>query len=178
MRITYDGSADSAYVYVVSDIGPGEASYTYGCDPREVKGEISLDFDAAGRLLGIEVLDASRFLGEGLLGKAEIIGDRANADAREDHNVGGPYLAEVYQRPVNEQAVRITHARSADAAYIYLVPEIRSGDVALRSQCDRHEVNGLITLDFDADGRLLGIEVLDASRLLRKETLDEAEIIG
>jgi uncharacterized protein YuzE len=35
---------------------------TYPCDPMVVNGEINLDFDRDGRLVGVEVLGASRLL--------------------------------------------------------------------------------------------------------------------
>ncbi|MGN8171862.1 DUF2283 domain-containing protein [Hyphomicrobiales bacterium] len=36
--------------------------FTYCCDPNEVDGQINLDFDSDGRLIGIEVLQASEKL--------------------------------------------------------------------------------------------------------------------
>lgn len=65
-KVTYDPSVDAAYLYLVP-IGPGEAKMTYGCDPEEVDGQIHLDFDKEGRLIGIEVLDASHKLPKSLL---------------------------------------------------------------------------------------------------------------
>jgi len=62
MKITYDRSADAAYLYLVGDIAAGGIAKTYCCDPIEVNGQIQLDFDEQGRLVGIEVLDASRLL--------------------------------------------------------------------------------------------------------------------
>lgn len=44
--------------------------------------------------------------------------------------------------------------------------------------CDPAQVNGQIHLDFDDEGHLVGIEVLDASRLLRPETLNESHPIA
>ena len=61
MNITYDPEADAAYIYLVP-IEPGGVARTYSCDPAIVGGMINLDFDAEGRLLGIEVLDASEKL--------------------------------------------------------------------------------------------------------------------
>ncbi|MFF8315561.1 DUF2283 domain-containing protein [Streptomyces bobili] len=40
--------------------------------------------------------------------------------------------------------------------------------------CDPIEVNGMINLDFDADGVLIGIEVLDARSKLPRHVLDAA----
>ncbi len=71
MRITYDRSVDAAYIYLQDVIAPGAVKRTYPCEPSQVNGAIHLDFDAAGRLIGIEVLDASRKLPMELLGKAE-----------------------------------------------------------------------------------------------------------
>lgn len=59
----------------------------------------------------------------------------------------------------------------ADAAYIQLAPEIRAGGVAKTYMCDPLEVGGMIHLDFDGMGRLIGIEVLDASKLLPPDVL-------
>jgi len=62
MRVTHDRTVDAAYIYLSSSIAPGAVKTTYACDPAEVGGQIHLDFDAQGRLVGIEVLDASRKL--------------------------------------------------------------------------------------------------------------------
>lgn len=59
MRITYDpGDGGAAYVYLVDRISPGEAK-------RQVvtlDGQVLLDLDAEGRLLGVEILGADRLL--------------------------------------------------------------------------------------------------------------------
>jgi len=59
MKVVYDDSADAVYIQLVDEIGAGGAANTYPCDPAEVGGLINLDFDAAGHLVGIEVLDAT-----------------------------------------------------------------------------------------------------------------------
>lgn len=59
MKIQYDSSVDAAYIQIADQIDAGGVASTYMCDPREVQGMINLDFDADGRLVGIEVLDAS-----------------------------------------------------------------------------------------------------------------------
>jgi uncharacterized protein YuzE len=78
MRVTYDGRANAAYVYLQDSIAPGEASVTHACR-TEGNGsapgvEIMLDFDVSGRLIGIEVLYASHGLPKELLDRAEVIG--------------------------------------------------------------------------------------------------------
>lgn len=62
MKVTYDAEADAAYIYLVDEIGAGGVARTYPCDPSEVGGMVNLDFDAGGRLVGVEVMDASRLL--------------------------------------------------------------------------------------------------------------------
>lgn len=72
MKITYDRVVNAAYIYLVDEIGKGQVHKTYCCDPLEVKGQIHLDFDSSGRLLGIEVLDARSKLPEALLETVEV----------------------------------------------------------------------------------------------------------
>jgi uncharacterized protein YuzE len=67
MKVTYDKSVDAAYIYLTDAIGAGGIARTYSCDPIEVNGQINLDFDHEGRLVGIEVLDASKRLSQVLL---------------------------------------------------------------------------------------------------------------
>jgi len=67
MKIRYDASADAAYIYLVDEIKLGGAARTYPCDPTQVNGMINLDFDIDGRLVGIEVLDASKKLPKEIL---------------------------------------------------------------------------------------------------------------
>ena len=62
MRLRYDRHADAAYIQLAEHIGLGGVDHTYLCDPQEVGGMINLDFDAEGRLVGVEVLDASLYL--------------------------------------------------------------------------------------------------------------------
>lgn len=68
MHVKYDASVDAAYIYLVERIEPGGVRKTYQCDPLDIDGMINLDFDADGRLLGIEVLGASRKLPLRLIG--------------------------------------------------------------------------------------------------------------
>ncbi|MFJ6609360.1 DUF2283 domain-containing protein [Streptomyces sp. NPDC091289] len=67
MRVEYDASTHMAYIYLVDGIAPGEAV-------RQVLAEDDtavLDYDAHGRLLGIELFDATRRLHPELLAGAE-----------------------------------------------------------------------------------------------------------
>ncbi|MGW3567591.1 DUF2283 domain-containing protein [Streptomyces sp. NPDC000941] len=60
-----------AYIYLVEEIGPGEAVR------QEIAGDdmtAVLDFDAQGRLLGVELFDARSRLHPDLMAIAEKIG--------------------------------------------------------------------------------------------------------
>lgn len=70
MKLTYDRSVDAAYIQLAREIPAGGVAKTCPCDPLEVGGEINLDFDAEGRLVGIEILDASKKLPPELLRSA------------------------------------------------------------------------------------------------------------
>ncbi|OUE24170.1 DUF2283 domain-containing protein [Clavibacter michiganensis] len=75
MRVTYDAAADAAYVELADPIAPGEvASQIHSLVTPGDRGEVALDFDADGRLLGIEVLHASAVLPAAVLAEAERIG--------------------------------------------------------------------------------------------------------
>lgn len=71
--------------------------------------------------------------------------------------------------------MRITYDPEADAAYIYVVPHIGAGQAA-------QQVSGItapngtseLNIDFDVDGMLLGLEVLDASQCLSAAVLASA----
>ena len=54
MRITYDDVADAVYIYLTDEL--------QDLDTRVVDEDINFDFDMANRLVGIEVLDASKRL--------------------------------------------------------------------------------------------------------------------
>lgn len=74
--------------------------------------------------------------------------------------------------------MEIEWSEEVDAVCIRLVEEIGAGGIGETYACDPRQVNGQIQLDFDHEGRLVGIEVLDASRLLRQEALDQGHPIG
>jgi uncharacterized protein YuzE len=70
--------------------------------------------------------------------------------------------------------IQIRYDSPADAAYIYLGESRGPGSVVQTYACDPVQVAGMINLDFDKDGRLLGIEVLGASAKLLPELLAAA----
>ncbi|MEV8264421.1 DUF2283 domain-containing protein [Microbacterium sp. NPDC077057] len=67
----------------------------------------------------------------------------------------------------------------ADAAYLPVGRELHAGESAAQVPEIRNPHGaGEIILDFDADGHLLGVEILQASKLLRAEDLDRARRIS
>jgi uncharacterized protein YuzE len=63
--------------------------------------------------------------------------------------------------------IRVTFDDEADATYIYLAEEPRLGwHVAKTVTVPADEVGGMVNIDLDHDGRLIGIEILDARSLL------------
>lgn len=62
MKVEYDRESDDAYIQLANEIAPGGVAKTYPCDPIQVEGMINLDFDTSGKLIGIEVLSASKRL--------------------------------------------------------------------------------------------------------------------
>lgn len=63
MTIRYDAEADAAYISVGPEPAPGEsADQVVEITNPQGRGEIILDFDKAGHLIGVEVLTASILL--------------------------------------------------------------------------------------------------------------------
>ncbi|MBM9503224.1 DUF2283 domain-containing protein [Actinacidiphila acididurans] len=71
--------------------------------------------------------------------------------------------------------VRVTYDKVANAAYVYFTePQLRVKS-ARTYPCDPVDVDGMINLDFDEQGRLIGVEVLAASSKLPAYLLQSAE---
>lgn len=70
MRLTYDPDADAAFVVLVDEIPPGGAPRSHMCDLEVREGAVILLLDADGRLLGLELLGASRLLPPAVLASA------------------------------------------------------------------------------------------------------------
>ncbi|MFH1638401.1 MAG: DUF2283 domain-containing protein [Candidatus Woesearchaeota archaeon] len=65
--------------------------------------------------------------------------------------------------------MKLEYDKDVDAAYIYLLHSIKKGEVK-----DTIELNENIILDFDSKGKLLGVEILNASKTLNRKALLEA----
>jgi uncharacterized protein YuzE len=59
--LTHDPDSDCAYFYVAPSIADGEAVEQVVIE-REGRGDIVLDFDSAGQLLGVEIVGALALL--------------------------------------------------------------------------------------------------------------------
>lgn len=65
--------------------------------------------------------------------------------------------------------LKATYDKVANAAYIYLNPGTEGTKVARMYPCDPTEVDGMINLNSDVAGRLVGVEVLAARTKLPPE---------
>ncbi|MFB4268961.1 DUF2283 domain-containing protein [Nonomuraea sp. GTA35] len=70
--------------------------------------------------------------------------------------------------------MRIEYGDENDVAYIYLVDHIGAGESARQVVLDDDGIRGEVILDVDREGKVLGIEVVGASYVLRPETLATA----
>lgn len=66
MNIEYDPEADGAYIWLV-DIERDKARYSGEIRPSEFHDEVGFLFDDAGKILGIELQPASKYLDAALL---------------------------------------------------------------------------------------------------------------
>jgi uncharacterized protein YuzE len=70
--------------------------------------------------------------------------------------------------------VRISYDFDADAVYIHLSRQTADAHRATTQAATPDGVDGFVALDWE-DGRIVGIEILDASSRLTQDILDEAE---
>ena len=66
--------------------------------------------------------------------------------------------------------MKLEYDKEVDAAYIYIKYPIKSGEAK-----NTIELNENIILDFNSDKKLIGVEVLDASKVIEKEFLLKAQ---
>jgi uncharacterized protein YuzE len=95
-----------------------------------------------------------------------------------------PDQAEASAREVSEDgAMDVSWDRSVDAAYISLIPPdeqtygVAADSISLEELGQDGGIGTLhsLVLDFDRDGKLIGIEVLNARASLRESTLRAAQ---
>ena len=86
----------------------------------------------------------------------------------------GLFMMRLLTRIVEDYETRIMkfeYDEEVDAAYIYVEYPIKDGEAKRTIELD-----GNIILDFDEEGKLLGVEILDASKVLKKEASLEAQV--
>ena len=66
--------------------------------------------------------------------------------------------------------MKFEYDKEVDAAYVYIGYPIKDGKVKKTI-----ELNENIILDFDKKGKLLGMEILNASKIMNKKVLVEAQ---
>jgi uncharacterized protein YuzE len=54
MKVTYDSDADAAYIRIM------DADHSHVAESEEMKPGVVVDYDAEGRIVGIEILSVSR----------------------------------------------------------------------------------------------------------------------
>ncbi len=70
MKITYDSLSDAAYLYL-QNIQKGQVAKTCICNFEDCSLTINIDLDTHNQILGVEILDASKSLGQGFINTAE-----------------------------------------------------------------------------------------------------------
>lgn len=65
--------------------------------------------------------------------------------------------------------MKFEYDKEVDAAYIYIDDSIKEKQVKKTI-----ELNDNIILDFDKENKLIGVEILDASKVMNKRVLNEA----
>ena len=68
--------------------------------------------------------------------------------------------------------MKFEYDKEVDAAYIYLQYPIKEGEAKKTI-----ELNENIILDFDDKGKLIGVEILEASRVINKKVILEAQAV-
>ncbi|MFE2823415.1 DUF2283 domain-containing protein [Streptomyces sp. NPDC059271] len=77
------------------------------------------------------------------------------------------------RRTAGGPTVRVEYDASADMAYIYLVDRIAPAEAVRQVPAE----DSTAILDYDSDGRLLGIELFSARRRLHPDLMSAAERI-
>jgi len=67
--------------------------------------------------------------------------------------------------------MKFEYDKDVDAAYIYIENTIKKGEVKKTI-----ELNDNIILDFDSKDKLIGVEILDASKTMNKNAILEAQV--
>ena len=135
MKTTYDPNADALAIQFAS--AKGGAVRT-----REVESGVSLDFDEEGKLLGLEVLDASQHFTAAALAKIASAGDQLTLEAAEkEFGLSAETWRKLLQRMrVKGTKVGTTWTISRAAAANYLESRSARGRPATKKKARRAKV--------------------------------------
>ncbi|WP_461171181.1 DUF2283 domain-containing protein [Arthrobacter sp. Z1-15] len=76
MKITYDPKVDAAYIQLADAILPGQsAEQIHSIVTPGDNGEVTIDFDVNGTMLGIEILHAKVVLPSSVIQSATVISE-------------------------------------------------------------------------------------------------------
>lgn len=67
LKMTYDSSANAAYIYFAEETTATGAGRTVQVEWTGIRGMVNLDLDSSGHIMGIEVINASKILPAALL---------------------------------------------------------------------------------------------------------------
>lgn len=81
------------------------------------------------------------------------------------------FLANIHRQSESSDTVRVTYDKQVDAAYIYFAESIGVNGVARTISLDPQDIRGMVNIDLDHEGRLVGVEVLGARTLLPPEII-------
>jgi len=71
MKLKYDKEADAAYIYLKGNICAGEVKKTISTSEN-----INLDFDKEQKLIGIEILNASKVMPKRIISESLLVSNR------------------------------------------------------------------------------------------------------
>ena len=71
-----------------------------------------------------------------------------------------------------------TYDPEVDAAYLRLIPTVEAGSSRRQVAARTDDLAGELVFDVGEDGRVIGIEVLGATAVLRPETIAQLQRLG
>ncbi len=78
MTYEYDREADGLYIWFIEDIEKERINYKGELWPVELNNEVGMLFDNEGKLMGIEVLPASKYFDKKRLHQMELLTHKAD----------------------------------------------------------------------------------------------------
>jgi len=73
VKVTFDKSVNAVYIYTVATIPPGRVGKTVSVDLENTSGQLNIDMDDTGKILGIEILGASNLLPDDFFRQFELL---------------------------------------------------------------------------------------------------------